>query len=262
MRGLILLAALACNSPSATIGFCILGSSTCGGVSASATAAAAAITSTGNLARQLSGLTASDLAGIGVLWILNTSNSGYGSDYVSNIATITSWVQSGGVLTVHDRATGVTPNPLPGGGGIAFTRSTSTNIDIQTAGTYTGLLTNTSLDGGNYSNHGRAAVETLPAGAIAILNNGTPGQIVDFEFLLGRGAVHYSSIPLDYYLANSSGEFRDNLINNYLPAELSYQAAMADQIVATPEPGTIFLIGAGLAALLLHVNRHGLPRSR
>ncbi len=256
MRGLILLTALACISPAATIGFCILGSTTCGGVSASATAAASAITSTGNLARQLSGLTAADLDGIGVLWILNTSNSGYGSDYTSNIAAITNWVQSGGVLSVHDRATGIAPNPLPGGSGIAFTRALSTNIDIQTAGTYTGLLTNTSLDGGNYSNHGWADINTLPTDAIAILNNGTPGQIVDFEFQLGRGAVHYSSIPLDYYLENTTGPFRDNLINSYLPAELSYQAAMSDQIVATPEPGTIVLIGAGLAAMLLHVNRN------
>jgi len=217
--------------------------------------AATPITLDGFTGVLLTNLTAADLAGINVLWIFNPNNGAPSTTITNNLPAITTFVQNGGVLSYADRNVnqGLSASTyLPGGGGISFTSSLSTNIDIQTPGTLVtngpgGIITNTNLDGGNLSNHGFATLASLPAGAVAILNNGTAGQIVDFYYRFGLGAVYYSSIPLDFYLdGGGNNPPADAFRNIYARNEAAFQASLA---TVTPEPGTFVLLVSGFFGL-------------
>jgi len=256
MKGLLILggaALLAVSASAGVVGYCVVaGGSTCVADGA-ATGLAGVITTTGNTPVALAGLGAANLTGINVLWILNENNGTPGTIVTSNVANISAFVNAGGVLSFHDRNVnqgGVSAATyLPGGGGISFTSLLNANIDIQTGGTTVtngpfGTLTNTSLDGGNFSDHGFATIGSLPAGAVSILNNGTAGNIVDFYYRSGAGAVYYSSIPLDFYLTGGNDPPRTAIVNTYAPNELTLQVSLA-----VPEPTTVVLVSAGLLGL-------------
>jgi len=86
-----------------------------------------------------------------------------------------------------------------------------------------GTITNSSLDGGNLSNHGFALGTSLPAGATPILSAGPDSNhVAAFSYPLGSGFVYYSTIPLDFYLTSGSGQPRDNLAKVYTPNVLVY----------------------------------------
>ena len=257
MKGLLIscgVALLALSAHAATVGYCVAGGGSTCVAGGAATGLATVITNTGNTPVALAGLAAANLTGINVLWILNSVNGSPGSIVTSNFADITSFVNAGGVLSFHDRNVnqqGVSAATyLPGGGGISFTNLFGGAIDIQTAGTTVtngpfGTLTNTSLDGGNFSDHGFATIGSLPAGAVSILNNGTAGNIVDFYYRSGAGAVYYSSIPLDFYLGGGGNNPpRTAIVNTYAPNELTLQASLA-----VPEPTTVVLVSAGFLGL-------------
>jgi hypothetical protein len=243
---------MAVSATAGTVGYCVVnGGSTCvaGGA---ATALAGIITTAGLTPTALSGLAAANLTGIDVLWILNSVNGTPGTIVTNNVADITAFVNAGGVLSFHDRNVNQglsAATYLPGGGGISFTSLLNSTIDIQTGGTTVtngpfGTLTNTSLDGGNFSDHGFATLASLPAGAVPILNNGTAGNIVDFYYRTGGGAVYYSSIPLDFYLTGGNDPPRTAILNTYAPNEVTLQASLA-----VPEPTTVVLVSAGLLGL-------------
>jgi hypothetical protein len=208
--------------------------------------ASAPIAANGFTGVALGNLTAADLAGLNVLWLFNPSIGSISTTITNNLAAITAFVQNGGVLSFHDRNVnnaGLSASSyIPGSAGVSFTYSPGTNIDIATGGTLVtngpaGVITNTTLDNGTFSDHGYATFGSLPTGAVPIFNTGNAAQIVDFFYRYGNGAVYYSTIPLDYYLGGASA-----FATIYAVNEVAFQMALA-----TPEPATLTLLGLGLA---------------
>lgn len=217
-----------------------------------------AITAAGHTPQLLAGLSAGDLAGIDVLWILNGINGDPGTEVTGNVTTIGDFVTAGGVLSFHDRNVnqGISAaRYIPGAAGTTFVNDFSAEIDVLTVNTVTngpaGAIGNTTLDGGNFSNHGYATLASLPAGAVAVLSNGNQDQIVDFYFPLGAGAVYYSSIPLDFYLdGGGNNPPGDEFRNIYAVNEAAFQGQLRGAVV--PEPGSLALLalaGGLLAAM-------------
>lgn len=163
----------------------------------------------------LDDLEAEDLAEVGVLFAENPNNGGYASSYLARLQSIEAWVEAGGVLIFHDRHVTNAAGILPGGANIAMVRNLDTDIDVRDGSTIVtdgpgGVVTDETLDGGNYSHHGYAVAESLPANAVMILSTGEADEVVTFAYPHGNGWVIYSTIPLDFYLAGSNPQaFRE-----------------------------------------------------
>lgn len=209
-----------------------------------------AITTAGHNSVALGGLTAGDLAGIDVLWVLNGDNGAAPGAVTANAAAIDAFVLAGGVLSYHDRyvSDGSDSNAdlIPGADLITFVRdfNDDQNIDIVTPGIVTVGMDNSTLDGGNSSSHGYALLASLPAGAVPVFSQTDVTHIVDFYYGYGAGWVYYSTIPLDFYL-NGSGNNPpgDAMRDIYAVNEAKQQASLVSLV---PEPGSIALLGLGL----------------
>jgi len=214
---------------------------------AGSTAPAAGITAAGFTPLQILNIGTQNFSGLSLLVINESNNGSPSAALLSRTADLAAFVAGGGVLVVHSRnvAQG-TPDStwVPGMGGVSLTTNLSTNIDVVTPGILPGI-TNTNLDGGNFSNHGFGAAGSLPAGAINILSNGNPAQSVAFGFQFGSGFVYYSTIPLDFYLGGSGNNPpADTFRTTYFQGALRFAAAQA-----VPEPASLALFGgAALAA--------------
>jgi hypothetical protein len=161
------------------------------------------IVAAGGAAIQVFDPSTAALAGINVLWVHNQDNFGFGAGYVARLPDITAAVQNGMILVIHDRTVADAAGILPGGANIGLFRDFAelADINIRDASTVvTAGLDNTSLDGGNASSHGFALAGSLPAGSKQLLSATTADHLVTFCYPFGRGAVIYSSIPLDFYL--------------------------------------------------------------
>ena len=214
-----------------------------------------AITAAGHTSVALGGLTAGDLAGIDVLWVLNGNNGGAPGAVTANAAAIDAFVLAGGVLSYHDRyvSGGADSNAalIPGADLITFIRdfSDDQSIDIVTGGTLVtngpgGVIGNTTLDGGNSSSHGYTLLGTLPAGAVPVFSQTDVTHIVDFYYGYGAGWVYYSTIPLDFYLnGNGNNPPGDAMRDIYAVNEAAQQASLVSRV---PEPGSIALLSLGL----------------
>jgi hypothetical protein len=184
---------------------------------------------------------AAELAGINVLWAHNPDNGIYGSEYLSRLADIDAAVQNGMVLVLHDRLVDGASAVLPGASGFTILRdfTEATDINIRDASTpVTAGLNDASLDNGNFSSHGFALDSSLPTNAKLILAATTPSHIVTFCYPRGKGAVIYSSIPLDFYLSGQgTNPPRDTFNNVYAVNVVQYALAGACKAKATgPKP--------------------------
>jgi hypothetical protein len=179
-------------------------------ITPSDTGPAAPIAANGFTPVQITNIATFNLNSISVLLIDEPNNGSPSAALLGQATALSNWVAGGGVIAIHDRNVCLgTCTPVPGSAGIVFTRLTGANIDVEPLTTLVtngrfGTIGNTTLDGGNFSDHGFSGFATLPSGAAGILNNGTPGNEVAFSYCLGAGAVYYSTIPLDFYLAGGN----------------------------------------------------------
>lgn len=176
-------------------------------------------------------LNAAELASLNVLWVHNPDNGGFGAEYPTRLPEIAAAVENGMVLVIHDRTVAGAETILPGGAGFGIFRDfgEATDINIRDASTaITAGLDNSSLDGGNFSNHGFVRDSTLPIESKLILTSTSNDRIVTFCYPRGRGAVIYSTIPLDFYLQGAGlNPPLDNLRNIYAPNVVKYAIAGA-----------------------------------
>jgi hypothetical protein len=169
----------------------------------------APITAAGGTAITVFDPSAAALTGLNVLWVNNEDNGGFGGGYTSRLADIQTAVQNGLVLVIHDRTVTGANTILPGGAAFDIVRDFTEDADINIHDNTTAVtagLTDTSLDNGSASSHGFAVAASLPANAKLILSQTTPDHIVTFCYPLGKGAVIYSTIPLDFYLQGLGGD--------------------------------------------------------
>jgi hypothetical protein len=196
------------------------------------------ILAAGGNAIQIFDPSASALSGLNVLWVHNQDNSGFGAGYLARLTDIAAAVQNGMILVLHDRAVTGAAAILPGGAGIAIFRDFSEPADINirdASTTVTAGLNDLSLDGGNASSHGFALANTLPARSKLLLSATTADHLVTFCYPVGKGAVIYSTIPLDFYLQFGFPPLA--LTDPYAPNTVKYAIAGACAAALTgPRP--------------------------
>jgi hypothetical protein len=196
----------------------------------------APVTTAGHTAVNLTDLTAADLAGIDVLFVDNCDNGSYATEYVDRLADIDAAVAAGMVLMLHDRSVDPAETILPGGAAFDVQRyptfpdpnNEAKDINVLDPSTPMtngpgGTIDDTTLDNGNFSNHGFTVAGSLPGDARLILSTNDPTHIVTFAYGYGSGAVIYSSIPLDFYLGGGS-----SFATIYAVNAVVYAAALAE----------------------------------
>lgn len=184
------------------------------------------ITNAGLASQKIFDLSAAELSSIGALVVYNGSNSGYGAEFLAQLPTLQAWVHDGGDLVLFDRYVSNAETILPGITGEDFLRDTSGggsaaldffNTDGMFAVGPGGTLNNASLDGGTSSNHGYALLSSLAGtGAVAIQTTNDASHITTFGYEYGVGTIVYSTIPLDFYVANNSIPTFDQFATNVM----------------------------------------------
>lgn len=184
------------------------------------------ITTAGLQAVNVGDLNTADLSQFGVLFFQNPDNGGFSSIFINNLPKIRNFISAGGVFILHDRNVSSASSVLPGTPGtIVRDFSDPANINIVDNTTLVtngpgGIITNTSLDGGNFSSHGWILASSAPAGARGILSTGDPTHWVLYSYPFGQGTVIYSTIPLDFYLGGAGGIFQN--MQNYAANVVAY----------------------------------------
>jgi hypothetical protein len=184
------------------------------------------ITTAGLQAVNVGDLNTADLSQFGVLFFQNPDNGGFSSIFINNLPKIRNFISAGGVFILHDRNVSSASSVLPGTPGtIVRDFSDPANINILDNTTLVtngpgGIITNTSLDGGNFSSHGWILASSAPAGAKGFLSTGDPTHWVLYSYPFGQGTVIYSTIPLDFYLSGSGGIFTN--MQNYAANVVAY----------------------------------------
>ena len=233
---------------------------------------------------QLSSVSATDLAGLHVLFVQNSSASAYGSEYRENLDAVKNAVNAGLVLIIHDRAINGSPNsnvlspmmgtrfilPLNSGAAmIAITRANSNTIFATDAATLVangphGSIT-TNLNNGNFSNLGFVNLATMGsvAGRKGLLNNSSSAAVhnsVTFSYPLGEGFVIYSSIPLDMFLKGLGPDaVNDAFKTIYAPNVLTYGACGLKALPAAVSAASASGYYGGSATLTATVTCGGIP---
>jgi Ca2+-binding RTX toxin-like protein len=217
------------------------------------------IEAAGHTAVKIEDLSATELAGVDVLYVLNPSNSGWATEFSQALPQLTSAVENGLHLFVADRRVTEAADILPGGADISFVRAPGLrdvhldenvpDIFLQGPG---GPITETTYDDGTSSGHGYATRDSLPAGAVPIFTYPNADHILSFAYPLGQGTVYYTGIPLDFYSETSLGTIKpfevtlllasviDGLANGGVVAgELHEGTSGADTLTGDGGPDTL-----------------------
>lgn len=164
---------------------------------------------------QISDIAAFDLSTVEILMVNELNNAEISPELLSRLPDIEAWVRDGGLFVVHDRFVSTDigdpqPNPLLIGAPATMLDRDfvyANDIDmlipdsLVAAGPY-GTIGNYTLDAANFSTHGFAIADTLPAGSVSLFSSGPAAnnRVAAFTYALGRGFVYYAAIPLDYFL--------------------------------------------------------------
>ncbi len=190
---------------------------------------------------------AASLSGIDVLFVQNPSNSNYGDEYSASVDLINRAVADGLILIFHDRFVDEAETILPAGGTFDIRRELEQSDDIEvlrdgqdfSVGP-AGTITDESLDGGFWSYHGYTLRDTLPGDGSVFLTSENPNEVVTMGYTIGSGVVFYSTIPLDFYLSESSPLAQN--MQDYATNLLAFASQFADmdpdpQPDPQPDPG-------------------------
>jgi hypothetical protein len=192
----------------------------------------APIVTAGLQAVDVGDLRTADLSQFDMLFVQNPDNSGFSSIFQGALPRIHEFIQHGGVLILHDRAVFNAASVLPGvPGTIVRDFADPANINIVDATTLAtngpgGVITDSSLDGGNSSSHGWILASSIPPGANGILSQGNPAHLVLYSYPYGTGKVVYSTIPLDFYLAGGGSSTVSQNMKKYAANILAYASSI------------------------------------
>jgi hypothetical protein len=227
---------------------------------AGSTGPAASITASGYSAVQIANIATFNLSTIQIL-LINESSNAPSAALLGQGTAISNWVAGGGIVAIHDRNVCLgTCTPVPGGAGISFLHSPGPDINVENAGTLVtngpfGVINNTNLDNGNFSDQGFATLASLPSGSTGILNNGTVGNEVALVYRLGSGWVYYSTIPLDFFLSGATPAAFSSI---YAPNMVAFLGSLVNGVPVTPQPTanataapSLSQWGMGILAILL-----------
>lgn len=216
---------------------------------------------------QITDISTFDLSTVDILMI-NETTAGPTLALINRLPDIEAFVRAGGVFVIHDAFVappgGFQPNPLLVGTGGMETRRRggfrSRNLDVTppggtlvTAGPF-GSIDDATLDGADLAAMGQARrADVLAIGGTPILHReGRINQTVAFSYLLDAGAVYYSTVPLDFYLAGSGSGSQQAGFDVYAPNVLAYAESLS---LSTPEPRAIVLVVVTIAAIALRRRR-------
>jgi len=140
------------------------------------------------------------------LLIVNRSESSYSLELLTSRPALADYVANGGVLIIQDRDVGEAARILPGLSGETMVADRSGDVNFvndhgAAAEGPGGTLNDASLDGGNPSSFGYARDSSLRSDVVRVQTTGNADHVVSFAYAYGQGAVYYSSIPMDIYLA-------------------------------------------------------------
>jgi hypothetical protein len=188
----------------------------------------APIEAAGLQAAAINDLTNDDLHLYSMLFVQNANNSGYSSTYTSNLDKVFAFIDQGGVVVFHDRATRAEASAVVPGNPASFVRMVTggtriLSTDPEFLSGPGGELTQSIVDSNsNFGTHGYAQRDSLPENTIGLLTQAGVNQWTTFAVPYGSGYMVYSSIPLDFYLAQSSP-----LTEIYTPNLLSYASTLS-----------------------------------
>ena len=202
----------------------------------------------------LTDVTAGHLAGLHILFVQNSSASGYGGEYRASLDAIKTAVSMGLVLIIHDRSINssfisnvsspmigtrfILPLPAAAISPTFITRGNSNNVSVTDPATLVGRnITEQTLDEGFFSNMGWMRFPAPPPGLKGLLHTGNATQLVTFSYQFDQGFVIYSSIPLDMFLKGGAPQtppaVTDAFKNIYAPNVLTYAACGLKALPAT-----------------------------
>jgi hypothetical protein len=192
-------------------------------------------------------LAATDLTPYKFVAFASVQDQAFYNDIAANFAQINNYVLGGGVLIAHSALWGwpangewSPPNFLPGGVGRAEELSNSVRVVDPSSqiisGPY-GTLTEANFQAWNYSTHGYFT--DLVPGTHTIIDLNDVNKPVYIEYAWGSGLVRATMMTVEWGQNDASN-------TRYIFRENEYYGA-ANPRPSVPEPGTLLLLGAGLA---------------